>query len=356
MNRPLLLLSTFALLCAAPSANAKSSDAKLKFDAARPLLTLHTEPVRQHALSDLDTLLRRPVAPDTVELPRGIPIVVYVHGRGNEPRKSFTDTKFTAGFVLQKLERYEISVIGLNWNSKIRPFCLCDRPLENAAESADTFVALVDALRAHRLANPEFWSGRPLILLVHSMGSYVLEAAVRSGRLGDASVFDRLLITSSDSAAAGHASWLAAGALGKEKFIFSNPADGVLKDSIDCENKAVRKANKKRNSQGLAPLTEIAASSRLGQLELPDARTALVADATYVQIPAENTHRYFTHGGQNWNPVTCRIFDSALRGLPVRLDAARRVSDSGSQYVVEVASDKNDICFKGIEARDEEKE
>jgi hypothetical protein len=351
--------STWVLACwlaiLSGAAMAKSPDEKLEYDAARPLISLHMGSGRQYALADLDQVLRQTVEGSA----QRTPIVVYVHGRGNEPRKSFADTTFTKGYVLAKIERYGVRVVGFNWNSKIRPLHFCDRPVDRAAESAGAFVTLVGALRDHRAHNQEFWTDRPLVLLVHSMGSFVVRAAVLGGQLPDDEVFDRVLITSSD-AAADQATWLSAKALGRERFVFSNPDDEVLRKSQKCEDKELRakwqEDVKTRKQQKLPPLPFVGAAGRLGRLSLPIAQAIALPSVFYVQIPAGDIHRYFTASGQRWNPNVCQVIQSAMRGATVVLSPSWRAGEGLSQYVIPVKSAKDDPCFGGVSQVDDDKE
>ena len=71
----LLALIVLAVASLSTLAEAANADKKLKYDASRPLLTLHTPPKRQHPLGALDSLLRGSVGSSGAV---ALPVVVYL--------------------------------------------------------------------------------------------------------------------------------------------------------------------------------------------------------------------------------------------------------------------------------------
>jgi hypothetical protein len=300
---PLLLIGVAGLSSPAEAGN---PDKKLKYDATRPLLTLHTAPTRQHSLSALDPLLRA-----SGDSAAPMPVVIYVHGRGEEPRKSFADSIFGSfgfgwgkGRLLEKIEQYGVNVVGFNWQSEADGWC--DRPIALAEQSAASLVDLTAALGEHRAAHPDFWRDRPLTLLVHSMGSFVVARATLDERFAGVTVFDRVIITASDATAQTHAGWLSRIPVRADRIVVSNASDKTLKRSREkCESNG--------------PL-------RLGQLEAQMSTIHRDPSSIYVEVSVGKRHRYFTKGGQDGNTHICRLFQDTFAGRPLPLDPAWRTA------------------------------
>lgn len=267
-NASFLKTLVLALAAGCGTCEARGADKDLRFDPDRPLLSLHT-PSRQSRVSELDEVLESSWKGESPGSP--LPIVVYVHGRGREPSKSFTDRFFVKGRAIEKLERFQVRVIGFNWDSS--PESRCDRPIARATSSAGSLRELILALHAHRSAHPGRWVGRPLVLITHSMGAFV--ARELDGSLP--TVFDRIVVSAADTPVAGSGEWLAAGPW-HQAFVLTNPHDRTLKRSIRCQD------------DDEPPATR----TRLG-LAAPGASLAL-DDTRLVLMPASvgNAHRYFT--------------------------------------------------------------
>lgn len=334
-------LSSWIACCVAISgvalgASKKNTDKDLVFDESRPLLTLRTTPVRQYALTDLDKLLHLAAQGEAAATPR--PVVIYVHGRGNEPRKSFTDTFVGKGELMQKVEAYGVGAIGFNWDSKIRPMHFCDRPVDKAAAAAPAFAQLVADLQDHKVKHPDFWARRQLILLVHSMGSYVLVNAASAPALPKTPVFDRIVVTSSDAPAEKHGEWLLTAAWrGSTPYVLVNPEDKILKKSQKCEAKALKKAKASQT-----------ASERLGRMTLSPATAGLSSSANYYQVPVKKRHRYFTKGGQYSNSNVCRLMSGALVGGDNGFASGWLVPGTTNQYQVPSIKDPKNACYGNV--------
>ncbi|HJT96744.1 MAG TPA: hypothetical protein VJ696_00370 [Rhodanobacteraceae bacterium] len=135
----------------------------IPYDDKRPLITLHGSITdrreRQFSTKALNDVLATLLVSDRNGRP--YPFVLYVHGRGNEPSKSFSNTAcgFVRGHVLEKIEKDDVRVLGINWDSKARTDC--ERPIDRAEAAAPLLEEVVRRLLQHRRENPKLWSGTP---------------------------------------------------------------------------------------------------------------------------------------------------------------------------------------------------
>lgn len=299
----------------------------LKFDATRPLLTRHST-LRKHAESELNAVLEDLFAEDAGVTAK--PLVVYVHGRGHEPKKSFDDSILgTKNRVIEKIEQRGVLVLGVGWDSApslVHPSC--SRPIDRASAAGPLFARTVHALVAHRAGHEELWRNRKVILLVHSMGGFVLRDAMeRPGVPADiAALFDTRIISESDVPAADHLKWIPSSASG-HTYVVTNPRDGILARSTRCD---------KAGGPDTGP--------RLGTLAAVNVQPSLV-NVTYIQLAAGKRHRVFTKGGADKNPFVCRVMGKLLTGADPELDASWRLASNA--YSVPAVSHSKDACFRG---------
>lgn len=323
IHHTLAALLTVIALALAPSASGRD---RLEFDPDRPLTTLHG-PEKQNSIDEIDSILNGLLTSDSAG--EKLPLVVYVHGRGNEPRKSFEDTTFTKGFVLSKIESQGVRVLGFGWKSKIRFLRLCDRPVEDARSAATSLAELVDGIADHRARNPDSWKDRRVILLSHSMGAFVVAEAARLLKARNSDFFfDVAIVSAPDTPAEDHATWL--DAIKSERVVvLSNPTDRFLRRSMSCEG---------RN----API-------RLGLLSSSDTSIPRSSRALYLEIPAGDRHRYFTRGGQGRNPHICSTLRSLIRGEDADVPSRWRARTDAHVYRLPHADSASDPCFDGAE-------
>lgn len=253
-----------------------------------------------------------------------------MHGRGHEPKKSFEDSLLgSKNRVIEKIEQHGVLVLGVNWKSKPRLLApLCSRPFDKAAAAGPLLAWLTAALAAHREAHPAQWRGRKVVLLVHSMGGFVLRSAMAQpgGDEAMARLFDIRVVSESDVPLAGHAQWLPAQPAGTT-YVLSNPDDSTLARSTRCDKKG-------RPETG----------PRLGTLSLSDA-PALVPGVTYIQLAAGERHRVFTKKGANGNPYVCTVVHDLLNGKAPALPPAWRVPARENAYIVPPKNAPDDACF-----------
>lgn len=283
-------------------------------------------PAKQNPLSGLDKVLPGYAKDEANSAKRTI--VLYVHGRGNEPKKSFGDTLFTSGFVLEKLEQQGVWVLGFTWPSKIAWAQLCDRPVAEAKRSATEFQTLLDDIEVHRKAHRGYWQGRRLVLLAHSMGNILVGQALSDEDTArkTSRVFDTVILSAADSPVVGHAVWQAKMTAGKT-YVLSNPNDRFLLRSMRCEGAK--------------------AEPRLGLNKIDDQAMRRNIGTTYIEVPAGDRHRYILRGAQEGNPHICHAVRDLLSGKRPAFPADWVVGTDPLLVKIPKKVDRSNACFKG---------
>ena len=303
--------------------------AGMRYDQDKPLLSLHAER-QQSAEAELDAILAATLSSDRSPRPKAL--VVYVHGRGNEPKKSFADSIFgRSNRVLEKIEQGGVLVLGVNWDSKAPLLKVrCDRPIRQAEAAGPLLARIAAGLGAHRTAHPDLWRDRKVVLLAHSMGGFVLRAAMRDpvGAAEINRVFDVKVIASSDVPSDGHDAWIPLDPPGAT-YVLSNPRDKVLRRSMGCR--------KNRTGPDGGP--------RLGVLDLSRSPPT-IAGVNYIQFSAGERHRLFTKSGADGNPHVCNVVASLLNGRRPILDASWATSTNSMASIVPRSQALEDDCFR----------
>ena len=304
-------VSTILLVSALAGAGACAS-----FDPERPVVVAPDRRVGLDALEPvLDELFRS-----------GKPVVLYVHGRGNEPKKSIRKG------ILRRIElQYDVKVLMLDWESKA-PFFVFGRPVDKAIAAAPRLGAVVERLAAYRQSHAAARSV-PLSLLAHSMGTIVLEEAVTRGHtsLRDAAgrpVFSNILLTQSDSDAGPHAGWV--GRL---------PASGTVLLTLNRKDLVLARS-KHRNGDGPLGISD--------PKDLALADTAFYLDLTDL---VGGHHRLFAKGGQDDNVAVCQIMTEMLGGkAEVNLKVGETIGriDRGRVLTPLPDTDETPPCFRGV--------
>lgn len=177
-------------------------------------------------------------------LQQKLPVILFIHGRGNEPGKSLHGAGIVAqsfgveGRAVEKLTAYGTDVVLFSWDSRRGGFLFLGlddrvRPLENTADAAKRFGKVLVELRQSISRHP---THPPLVLVAHSMGAVVLENYVkqsgwdglRGGRL-----FDMVILTSADTDNEGHVAWVDLIARVELVYVTVNPGDYFLQNSTD---------------------------------------------------------------------------------------------------------------------------
>ncbi len=249
------------------------------------------------------------------------PIVFFVHGRGIEPQKSLRGAKFTQGLAVAKLELgYDVRVLMFNWDSAFRPPAFWDRsrPLSNIPQGAASLGSVLAALGLYRARH----SATPApVMLVHSMGSIVVQHCVASGRwpLGP-SLFTQLVLTQPDADDRDHADWLDHLARRERVYVTLNRDDWVLKKSTDDRPEGVQ-------ALGLGTSQRLAAHARYIDLSNMGALGN-----------ADDDHEVFGKGAMNGQLHVCQFFQQALRGETVVLDPELNVDRREREVVYHLKS------------------
>jgi len=234
----------------------------------------------------------------------GRPIVLYVHGRGNEPSKSLKE-----GILRGLSDEYGVMPILFTWPS--------GKGLFPEREARDAGPALGDVLGQLRDIRSASAAGLTVSLLTHSMGSFVLEGFLGNYTGGlPGGLIDSVVISSSSSTVDHHAAWV-------EKIDFS-PAVFITYGHDD-------------------PMLGIAGlgigTARLGRhgTRQKDEAERTAGNAVYVDFgQAVAEHRYFVgNGGQ---ACVYHFFNESLNG--------RRPDFGDRRFVTEATSGKDYILNK----------
>lgn len=260
---------------------------KMEFKASTPLYTSDAKAWRIDQLPRVLTTLNA----------TGKPIVVFVHGRGKEPGKSLAGGTFTKGMAVHKIERgYDVKVLMFSWDSAFKGFNLFDRevPLSHTYAGGLALGATLTALQQFEVANPGF--ERPM-LLVHSMGSIVVQHALQDGRWpAGPALFSAVLFSQPDADDVGHALWLELLATREKTFVTQNRDDHVLKRSTDGRP-AGAKALGLGTSEPLAPHATYVDLTNMGPVGKKD-----------------EDHEVFGKGAMNGQLYVCQYFTQVLTG------------------------------------------
>ncbi len=240
----------------------------------------------------------------------GKPVVLFVHGRGKEPRKSLRGARFTVGKAIWKIELgYDCRVLMFNWDSKFAGINVWDRtrPLANTAEGGRRFGELLALLR--QLPAVQAPARKP-VLLVHSMGSIVVQRTVVAGLWPPGpSLFQQVVLSQPDADDVGHSAWLDALAAQEQVFVTLNADDKVLRRSDD---------DRPEGAHALGRGTAQPLADRARYIDL----TAMGA----IGSDEDDDHEVFGKGAMNGQVHVCRFFEQALRGADVTLDASNVAS------------------------------
>ena len=209
-------------------------------------------------------------------LPAEKPVVLFVHGRGNEPGKSLVGTGLLSqmygleGRAVHNLEEtYRLPVVLFSWDSKRNPgllnLDLADRcrPLENSVEAAERLRSVVESLSSLKTERPR------VVLLAHSMGTWVVKNYVEKYGPFPKGLFANVVLSSADVDNAGHDVWVQTLAATSRVYITVNEGDEIL-----------LQATKSCRKEGVLPLGRVPGQAR-------------ASNATYVQFPSMEAHEIF---------------------------------------------------------------
>ena len=191
----------------------------LVYDAQYPI---YDEGKVAHPVSDIQQMLVEANA-------AGVPVIIYVHGRGDEPEKSF-NPKMTGGNAMPRLAaEYGARVILIGWNSRARGE---DRsqPLSHIVEAAATLRNALEQIITYEHQVP---GGKRPSLLVHSMGSIALAKMVQQQGWPQEQqpIFSNILISEPDADSQNHSQWLSQISSHEPVYVTQNRNDSVLDKS-----------------------------------------------------------------------------------------------------------------------------
>lgn len=300
---------------------------KLKYDAQTPIYTTQQPDHGSKAwrMEEVHTALEAAYA-------RGKPVVVFVHGRGKEPNKSFRGATFRKGLAIWKLELgHPCTVVMFNWDSAFPSVAFRDRTraLGNTTDGGSRFGEFLVELARFEGDRPEL--GKP-VLLAHSMGSIVLQRAIESGAWpSPAALFKQVLISEPDADDVGHSTWMSA--LGARESVFTtfNEDDGVLRQSTDSRPHG-------RHALGLGTTEPLARNVRYIDLT---AMGRLKGDV-------DDDHEVFGKGAMNGQVNVCRFFEQTLLGKEIILELGNNVESIEREviYKLKRLSEPGAPCLK----------
>ncbi len=266
-------------------------------------------------------------------------VVLFVHGRGDEPKKSLKGGFVVTGLAVHKLEsQYNAKVLMFSWDSKRGgwgPFGIADRerPLENTPDAAKKLNDLIARIKQYC---SEKRCDKPITLMAHSMGNIVLQKIVENKNLNawpnsDGSIFSNVVLSSSDADNLGHEKWVENIASIERTYVVFNKGDGTLEKSKESRQEGAV-------ALGLDPGDKYAASAKYIDL------TGLGISISD-QNEEENDHHEMFNKCSMYNQVNmCRFYDSAIEGKKPILDSKNAVKD-GQIYKLKSEINKKDSCF-----------
>lgn len=256
----------------------------------------------------------------------GKPVVVFVHGRGNEPNKSLDKATFVEGGAVRKIEdHYNATVLMFNWDSQA---FLYDRtkPLSKMKESADSLALVLMKMNLYFENHPQL--KRPT-LLVHSMGSVVVETYIKKYRWFPQQtepLFSRVMFTSPDADNINHWSWLTEIGQNEKVYLTVNKNDDILEKSDDEREGGAMPL-------GLRPT-------------LPYAENIVYIDLTDI---AGGVHEAFNKQNMKSQTHFCKIFDRLIKGQDPAISATNTKPTAATNYFkVKSSVNKKDSCFATI--------
>ncbi len=213
--------------------------------------------------------------------------ILFVHGRGKHPEKAFNK------HLLADLEKdYSAKVIMFHWPSWEGRFAF---PTQKARNSSEDFMHVLGALLRYKELNKEKIKGIKFTLLTNSMGSIVLEQAMKNYTGTLTTIFDTLVISAPASAAKAHHKWV-------EKINFSENIYIIINQEDKLLGKLGIKLIGKRLGKGL--------TSFFGN-EFKKANNAYYIDLTDSQL----AHRYYLHRDLINKPKALKFYNKVLNGL-----------------------------------------
>ena len=218
-------------------------------------------------------------------------IILFIHGRGKHPEKAHKQ------HLLTDLEdNYNAKVLMYHWPSWNG---ICGFPVEQARAAAVDFNTILKQLHTFKQEHTQRLANIRFTLLTQSMGSLVLEEAIKNWGPGTPPpLFDTLVLSAPASATQAHKTWIERLTLADHVYITSHRHDPVLSSA--------------------AVHTQ---QSRLGQT-LPSDPNELATNASYLDVSsAWVVHRYYLHRYLKFTPHMKHFYNQTLNGMPAELNS-----------------------------------
>lgn len=286
---------------------------KYKFDSNYPL---YVRDGSKFGFDDVEKALDRVYS-------TGKPVVVFIHGRGNEPNKSLDKATFVEGGAVRKIEEYyNATVLMFNWDSQA---FLYDRtkPLSKMKRSADSLAVVLSKMWAYFQARPKL--KRPS-LIAHSMGSIVVETYVKKYGWfpqANSALFSKIFFTSPDADNLNHWVWLTEIGHNEKVYLSINKNDDILEKSNDERDNGAKPL-------GLRPV-------------LPYAENITYLDVTSI---GGGMHEAFNKSNMKSQVYFCQIFDRIIKGSDPQITTKNTTkTDIPNYYLIKSSVNKKDACF-----------
>ncbi len=293
-----------------------SAMAKLKFSSDYPI---YLSDESRYGYAQVETALDRAFSYKK-------PVVLFVHGRGNEPEKSLNGGTFVDGNAVHKLEQqYGVKVVMFNWESSAFLYDR-DKPLKRTQAAAASFKKVLRRVSSYMRANRD----KKLTLLAHSMGSIVLQKYIQTyGWEYGSPIFSSVLLTSPDADNKNHYIWLDQVAKVEKVYVTINQDDDILEKSTDARESGVL-------ALGLVPIKPF--STKATYLDLSKMGTLVGAET--------GAHEVFNKEGMKDQKNICDVLDALLTsGFPNLAQATAKTSMAG--YLnFKFKRDGSASCFK----------
>ena len=287
---------------------------------------LYTSDKKGYSASQIEPLL------DEVLEKEG-PTILFVHGRGSEPKKSLQGGTLVTGLAVHKLEKgYGSNVVMFSWDSEAG-FGFKDRtrPLSKIDNAVISFSEVLEGIQNYKKKNPQ---SEDIALIVHSMGNIVVETYVRSKgdwiSNGNLPLFSNVILSSPDSDDVGHAEWVEKISAIDSVYVTINKWDKVLNKSYD-------ERDPNSTPMGLEPGTNLA----------PKAVYIDLSEAGENEGGKNKRHENFDKRGMYDQVYVCTFFHQALTGQPVILNNENsNVVILNKRYKLKYNKDGKNICFR----------
>lgn len=304
----IVLLSSFFL--------ATSVMAKLNFSSEHPL---YLSDESRYSYAQVETALDRAFSYKK-------PVLLFVHGRGNEPEKSLNGGTFVEGNAVHKLEQqYGVKVVMFNWESSA---FLYDRnkPLKRMPASAASFKKVLAKVNTYMKANKD----KKLTLLAHSMGSIVLQNYIQTyGWEYKNKIFSSVLFTSPDADNKNHSVWFDKVARVEKVYVTINKDDDILEKSTDARAPGVL-------ALGLNPVKPF--SAQVTYLDMTKMGTSVGTET--------GQHEVFNKLGMKDQKNVCDVLDALLTSTTPNVTSATVVTSVAGYLNFKFKRDDNASCFK----------